>query len=483
MISLKIYLTLKSFSDQDLKKFEKFASSKFSNGRDLSGLVRVFRSLTANISERTTNKEFISLISEKLKLKYSVVSNRLSDLNKLVEYFLLLKISDIEKVKKNFLLLEFHVKEKNFNPFDSLFFELEDMILKNKYDFLSLENLSRLYESAAVKAFQTNNYQKYLEFNEKKNDYRIANFISDFLRSTVEIHQQDFYNKKTGSNYSIFENKIEFTEFINRFKNRDVKAYYLMQILYYNYMSFTNQDKISFYKKAKKMHKQGYKYFNAELNNFLYFMNINYCIHKINLNQAEFYNEVFQIINAKLKDNLFFELRDPNHNANSFRSYINIGLRLNKYKWVNDFIEKYEKYLPAKNRNDDRNLNKGKLMVCKGEYIKAFEFLNSVKKTNFFYYTDCSFLKIRAFFSLGKFNEALEETARLKSYISYHNDIPDFYYKKIVNHSKDSFMLIKYKTDSISSEDLHFYFSERKFPLVQDWILDTVKSIQLKKNN
>lgn len=478
MISLKIYLALSKFSDKELKKFEKFASSKFITGRDLSGIVKAIRSVSPKISLQTTNKEYISLISGKLKIKESVAVNRLSDLNKLVEFFLILNITGSNRVRKNTLLLEYYLNEKNYSSFENVFLEQENLLLNSNYSFNTLQNLARLYEDASHKYFETFEYDKYILFNQKKNYYSVADFIINFLRSSIEISQQNFYHKETVSGYSIFDSKIDIPGFIKKFKSVDVKAYYLMIILYKSYLSYLDPDKKEYYFETVKLHARNIKYFDDLLNNFLYLLNINYCIHKINLKQYEFYNEAFQLINAKLKENLYSELRIANHLSSSFRNYINIGLRLNKYKWVNDFIDRYEKYLPAKIRNDDRNLNKAKLNIHKKEYNKALEYLNFVKKTNIFHYTDSSYLKIRSYYFMNRHEEALEEITRLKSYINYHRDTPEFYLKKFSNHLRDSEMLVKYKINLISKQDMLFYFSERKFPPVPAWIDDIILSLK-----
>ncbi|MBL8007743.1 MAG: hypothetical protein JNJ56_09435 [Ignavibacteria bacterium] len=478
MISLKIYLALSKLSDKELKRFEKFASSKFINGRDLSGIVKAIRSVSPKVSLHTSNKEYISLISGKLKIKESVTVNRLSDLNKLVEFFLILNITGSNKVRKNSLLLEYYLNEKNYSSFESVFLEQEKLLLNSKYSFNSLHNLAQLYEDASRKYFETFEYDKYLLFNQKKNDYSVADFIINFLRSSIEICQQNFYHKETVSGYSVFDNKIDIPGFIKNFKSEDVKADFLMQILYNSYLSYVNPDKEEYYFKTVKLHAGSNKYFDDLLNNFLYLLNINYCIHKINLKKYEFYNEAFQLINSKLKENLYSELRIANHLSSSFRNYINVGLRLNKYKWVNDFIDKYEKYLPAKIRNDDRNLNKAKLHIHKKEFPKALEYLNSVKKTNIFQYTDSSFLKIRLYYFMNKHEEALEEITRLKSYINYHRETPEFYLSKLLNHLKDSDRIVKYSIGLISRQDLLYYYSKRKFPPIPAWIDEIIMNLK-----
>ena len=121
---------------------------------------------------------------------------------------------------------------------------------------------------------------------------------------------------------------------------------------------------------------------NRNENHHIYSLFITYCIDQTNLGKLEFYIELFKIIDEKLKDGYFDELKTPNIPVNNFRDYVIIGLRVNKTEWVKKFIKEYSVYLPVQYRQDDINLANGLIALEENMFEEAIAVLSKVKKKN-----------------------------------------------------------------------------------------------------
>ena len=146
---------------------------------------------------------------------------------------------------------------------------------------------------------------------------------------------------------------------------------------------------------------------------------------KQNKGSKKFQQELFDLYNEKLSQGLYSDLQNPIYVLNNFRDYVYIGLALKKYKWVEDFISKYSKELPAEFRDDEVNLSYAKLYIAYRHFEKSLSNLKEIRTVNYLLYLDSSVFKLCCYYELGKLEEAFLEIDKIRHYLRNHKEIPD----------------------------------------------------------
>lgn len=248
------------------------------------------------------------------------------------------------------------------------------------------------------------------------------------------------------------------------------------------YLSFRNfSDKVNFLK-ALRLHKEIKKTLSDSDNQFIYVMFITYCINQTHFNKPEFYKYLFTIINEKLRDGYFSELKENNFPVNNFRDYVFIGLRVGETEWVRDFIKNYSSLLPSRYRKDDVLIAESLIALNEQKFEDALSYLSKVKKKNYLHYTDSSFYKLRAFYELCYFDEALNEVDRIRKYLNTNSEIPSIFINKYSSYLKDIEVLIKYSEGKIDKDDFNLYFKESDLITGDNWVSKTVRKLMMLKD-
>lgn len=478
-ISIKLVQGLNLLSQAEFNKFVIFSSSKyFSEDRDYSKLLEALRKMHISGFKSHNNQTLINHLVEKLNMSKHTILNRMSELHKIYEKFAVNEYMNSNNDKKSFLLLNYYLNKKSSKLFEYVLNSYKSELRKEKIDTERIETEFLLTELSAIKDFKSAKFKLYNEQFSQKSEFQIYSFVLKLIKENIEFQQQKFTGNSAESGLSdLVIKSLPIDAILEKLKASGSEYHNIAMLLYEMYLSFRDFTKTEHFKAAKKIHLKIKSDLKRNENHFIYSLLITYCIDQTNLGRPEFYIELFKLIDEKLSDGYFDELKTPNIPVNNFRDYVIIGLRVNKIEWVKKFIKEYSVYLPVEYRQDDVNLANGLIALEENKFEEAIAALSKVKKKNYIHYLDSSFNMLRAYYKLNLFYDAFKEIDKIKEYFSRNKNIPSKIIKLNITLLKEFKLLLKYSERKSEYENLYLYCKNVNFSMKSKWLTGEVKKI------
>lgn len=481
IINNKLINLLKSLSSKEINEFKKFISSPFyTKGRNyLPFLIQLLKYDTGGFENINTHELFNKIYPGR-KFSNQTLKNRFSELYKLGEEFLVYLGLEKNTDKKNNLLLKMLLEKKLYNPFESRFKKTVKQLSDEKFDKNKVFNMS-LFIDLNTEFLKERNKMEIL-YNQYYNNsqFNLCYYFINLFEYGVEFSLQEYDNRKYATNIIVdFLKSLKINDLMNSFSQSDLYIFKFTAMYYYLYKAYENPDSEEYYFLSKKLFdevsseiKEGFK--TQILNNMIY-----YCIRKQNEGIKKFQYELFNLYNEKLNQGLFSDLREKVYLINGFRDYVYIGIAVKEYKWVDNFIKKYSKELPAKFKDDEIKLSYAKVFFSNSHYEKSLLSLVNIKTSNYLQYTDSSILKLCCYYELEKYEEAFLELDKLKHYIRNHKEIPEIHLDHISNFIVCYQKLIKIFTQPDKKEIGYLEKEINKSKLIskREWLLDKIGRI------
>lgn len=456
-INKKLLFLLKSFSDKELKEFKKLVSSPlYTERKNYVYIVNELVKMTGRDSRKFSLQEFYSKIYPGKRFSPQTVKNRLSELFKLAEEFLIYRNLNKRVIEKEKILLNEYLENKMISLFESKYKKTRRQLesLPDSEDkfrnisFLNGVNLSLLNQKTKLEKMYKQHYEHSI--------YSVCVFLIEIFEKGIDFIKQEYNGRKIESNVIVEMLKgLKIEELMISFRKSHLKICRVTGMHYYLYKAFENPNDEKNYFNAKKMFSEDINFFSSEYKDKIYKLMVEYCLIRQNSGIKNFQYELFDIYNEKLKQGLHSEFGAKEFPANSFRDYVFIGIELKKFKWVDSFITKYAKELPEEIRDDEVNLSHAKLHFALKNFDKTILFLNKIKGLNYLHYTDASVLKMCCHYENNRIEESFYEIDKFKHYLRNHKEIPDIHKEPNLNFVKIYQMLVSNKSKT-NCNDLGF---------------------------
>ncbi len=482
MTNTKLILLLNSFSIKEIKEFKKLVSSNFfSKGRNYISLLNQILKYRKKGFDKLNYRVLYSKVYPGKKFSIQTLNNRLSELFKLAEEFLIHKTLSENKTEKNKLLLIGYDKMRTDKLFVTQLKKSKqqiDMLPESDYRQLSiiaLENL-RINHSKKYKISECT-FREYFSHSQ----FLAGVFLKNLFTFGIEFIQQEQSNRKYESNLAVeILNRLKLDDdFINELEKTESNLYRLVVLMYCFYNSFKNPSSEKYYFEAKKIF-SGLKD-NIEKNELIdmYKLMTSYCILRINQGVKKFQNELFGLYIEKLKSDCYLD-GNKIFPVTTFRNYVLVGIKLKKIKWTEDFIKKYSHQLPEENREDEVNLSYSKLFFSNKDYEKSLQYLSGFKGLNYLHYCDSSILKLCTFYETEKYEEAFFEMDKFRHFIRNHKEIPKIHREYVLNFLKIYQILLKTKTGTGKDELINASELIKKIKPVsrEIWLLEKIEELK-----
>ena len=125
----------------------------------------------------------------------------------------------------------------------------------------------------------------------------------------------------------------------------------------------------------------------------------NYCIVKINKGEASsFLPQLFDIFKTLLKEKII--LKDNHISSQTYKNITTVGLQLQEYDWVENFIQNYTNYLPKAHRENALNYNLAKVYFFQKKYYQVIEQLREVEYKNLVYALGGKLMLLKTYYEL-----------------------------------------------------------------------------------
>lgn len=482
MVNFKIIQILSSFSFDDIFEFEKFVNSKYYSGeREYNKFFAHVLEVYSKGIQKMSNEVFIKHLKEKTGYSKITLLNRLSELYKICEMFLIAKEIEKDEQERKKLLMKIFSERNSEKLFEYTYNSVYKYTHQKKYNLWTSNILKEIYGPLYKFYFRNGEYGKFQDAYTKKLDYSIIDLLINVFQHLFEYNQQR-HNGYTPNTEIVDEliKKMDVESIVEIIRKQDSRAADIITIHYYIHIASQNVKDNESYFKARKIHKKNLGSYDRESNQFLYFIFLTYCINQTNLGKYDYYYELFELINEKLETGYYDELKEYNMPVNNFRDYIIIGMRVNKLEWVKNFIQNYYKLVPEVYRDDEYNIGMGIVTLEEKNYEKALGFLQKVKKKNYLHYLDSGIHSIRAYFFLEMIDEMITELDKMKQYMKHHGNIAPYTKKAVSEYLKNAAFLIKYKLGKKDLNELKFFFKDKKEAGYSRWIIRYVNNIAVK---
>jgi hypothetical protein len=366
---IQFYNTL---GKKEIKDFKKFADANYFNkGRDFKKILSIIH----KINHKNLNSgDFISLLSEELKISSRTIWNRLHELMNIAEKYIAIKEAEGETTRFDNITGRYYLNKASYNLFEQKYKANLKAYSKSKKGIETFYHFYEVLQSGGYYYIYSNQNEKYIKNLSDQVIYHSASFmINHYLHLTELLQLQNLTAKELSSIGLSFLTDDNVENFLTTLMKDHDELYHIVFFHYYIYKAFLNKKEDIFYTRAKDSFRKVYKILHNNYKTMLYQILINYCIERTNMNDREYYGELFELYNRKLEDGLFQDLQVGNFPINNFRDYVFVALQLGKIDWIRGFIEKYSPELPENIRKDEINLSYGIVYYHESDNKKALE--------------------------------------------------------------------------------------------------------------
>jgi hypothetical protein len=466
------FLTLyNSFTETEKIEFSKFIKTGLNGNK---------RNYSKILSSLIIDKNGIVEISETESSRTRW--NRLSELSLLADKFLIFKSKESDRFENKYLLLKEYDKRNLSSLYEhsykSLIKEIKKEHVKN-YDYNIIYKMDKIY----LNQFKTtSDPKKFVKKLTQSNNLRAGTYLIELLEQLIEMWNKraaGILNSKT-LDEEIFES-LDFEKILLLFsKNSGSKdvSYHIIKYLYLIYLSLISPKKNDNYNKAKRIFFRELKSISKEKRTKFYNYMMELILERANLGIKGAAEELFFILNKKLKEGLTDDIERKDLPVNKFRDYILTAIVLGKYKWANNFINKYGSLLHEDVRNDYVLLGKAFVTMHSGEFIICKELLSRIKMKNPFFHVDVSILKLKFLFELKNFDECYDELKRFNEYLRRERIIQDHLsvYAKAFCSAFSLLLKLNRNNNMNNLNDLQFLLSGKDL-IGKKWIIKKMKDM------
>ena len=204
---------------------------------------------------------------------------------------------------------------------------------------------------------------------------------------------------------------------------------------------------------------------------------LNYCIKKMNAGEAEFVREAFSLYQEWLERGLL-QVRgnlDPFH----FKNIVTIGLRLNEFDWIENFIHGFNQYLEERFRENAVTFNLAQLYFYRKNYLKVIQLLSKVEYDDMTYNLNSKTLLMASYYELDEIEALGSLLDTFRVYLNRNKELPTTRRKHYLN----TISIVRKLAKIIHGDDKEIEKLEKEVESTQgvvskNWILEKLAALK-----
>ncbi len=404
----RLIQTLKTFSKDEFRQFEKFAASPYFNN---------VRNYIPFLNE--LKKQHPAFESRNDSLKPENIYKKLypgKTFNKQVMWNL---VSQLEKLAMEFIL-QTALKNNKPQRFVMMFDELSKRNL-DKHIFKEIESAER-YVSTLKYGLDYFNTKWILENNKagywysvqgrqdksyegtvRSTEYLLLNFLAELSIQASDLHILNImYNTGDELKSAIdFVKSLDFKNLVETVKKNKNKYAAVINFYYNKIMCAVDEKEESYFFDMKKYFDKNYKQFDADEQSNTVISLANYCAHKMRLGDRKFLKILFEINKFRLEKEIG-AFQNGRINKALYHQIIRNALSLGEIKWAERFVSEYTTKLKREHQKTMNALAMGYICYAKKNYAESLEFLNKVEFIDIRDKLHVRILSAKAYYELNK---------------------------------------------------------------------------------
>ncbi|MBK9404492.1 MAG: hypothetical protein IPN57_08165 [Ignavibacteria bacterium] len=463
MLNTSVISVFKTFSRDEIKRFEEFLLSPYYNKKSV--LVNLFKIIKKHEPEYNSSllerKKIWNKLYRDKDFNYGVMKNLIYDLGKAADKFIELQNYESNEKLSGLILMQEQMErnlntafEKSFKAYNS---QLSEMKQDNEYFYYHYRILKMEREFTShldnAKAEKRIDEEKEIEFLTLFYLNECADIYNSLLVNGSYVNK-DFKN----------DNLNLFIDFMDRFDHgfKEITGCSLL-----NLKIILDKNNDSDYTRLKNIFINNSFKFSSSFNSNLGLTLMEYCNRSIMNGKTDFVKEMYEISLYVFENSLLMNDKGGYLNPNVFNQLVSTACSLKKFDWVKQFIKENIEKIHPEYRDKFYNFAFVTLNFKMKKYSEAMEYVSkmevksamdhvSVKRYQLMIYyesgyTDELYSLIEAFRSFISKNKKLTESVKLQAgnFIYFIRKFSDVKFRYFL---EDKITISKLESELIQSE-------------------------------
>jgi len=478
MLQSKLILMLQNLNKKEMTRFGEFLASPYHNKHpETLALSAHFQRIFPRFTEKNCER---SLIFKKVFGKETFNQKKLNLVFtytfRLLERFLIQEQLKENTTTADLLLLQKLRNKHLFNHFEKKLQQTQKTLAQdNIQDSQSFRLQFQLSNEADEFYTLQSKHQKDQSLQNKQENLDTF-FISEKLKDACEMFLR---NKLLKANYS-----IQLLEAVEKKVKDNLEKYSQIPsvAIYYQIYQMLVYDDAPYFHQLIPILEKYIHHFQLIEQRSIYDYAQNFCIARINEGDEIFLAELFKLYQAQLMTDLLLEkgyLLEWH-----YKNIVTVGLRLQEFDWVLEFIEDFKESLHPDVFQNAYRYNLAAYCYDTLQYQRVLDLLGQVEFKDIRYSLGAKSILLRTYYDLEEYTALESHSHAFKVYLNRNKLISDYRKKGFYHLIKFTERLAKLKEDLafISPQKTHHKLSkiqadiEASEPIFnKKWLLDKVK--------
>lgn len=215
-------------------------------------------------------------------------------------------------------------------------------------------------------------------------------------------------------------------EILKRIKEKGLLEVPAISVYYYCFRALTEPEETAHFHTLKEVLVSEAGKFPLNEVADIYLIAINICIKRYNEGQRDFLDDQFDLYKSGLKRGIF--LNNGRLSRFTYRNVVALGLVLNEFEWVEQFINDFRIYLEPKHRESMYSFNLARLEHHRKNYGAALHLLQQSEYRDLLLNLAAKALMLKVYFETDEYDaldshlDAMSRFIRRKNVIGYHRE-------------------------------------------------------------
>jgi hypothetical protein len=379
LLDTSLIAALRTFSHEELKRFEEFLISPYFNKK--KPVLKLFQCIRkfgpAFDSPRLERKKVWEALFKGKEFNYGVMKNLIYELGKLTDKFL--AVSHAEKnhfVQSNNLMRE-QLERGLYQSFEKGLRLARENIAHNGIDMyhyssqLKLDLLDEIYLS---QEFNSRHYRE-------EGTWKVIESLTKHYIISISERLYNYLNTSQYSSRKIEQEAVDaFLEYMQKRRkgNEDIvdlcRCYVILVLEPFNEENYSDFKNIT-----ERLYEVISKYFR----NKLFMARINFCNNMVMNGKQEYNKELFDVMKKFIYDGIYQGNTNDTLNQYNYAIAVSCACNEGEFEWAERFIEEFKDKLRPDFREQFYLYARITLNMKRKKYEEALELLTRVKQSNF----------------------------------------------------------------------------------------------------
>lgn len=409
MENSKLIELLQTFSKEEMRRFRDFAASPFFNkSEELAAFANYLEELSPGFPSRKISKEVVFLkLFPGQAFDARQMAYLMNYLLKLAEQFLAVQRYEEDETLVNCHILEQFVDRKLEKHYQFLFKRTSEALNeKQERDEMWFFHRYRLSKIAA---------DHFISLRIREFDPTLQ-MASDTLDDFYFFHKLKFACEMLNRQSILsVEYLLHFVEEVKEFLLRKEDKNPLIGIYLSIFLSLASPEEEKHFQVLMELIERHSASIDKKEMREIYLYAINFCARKIRNGQESYIPVVLKLYEEGIADRSLLEGNYLSHWT--YTNVVKLALRLERYAWIEDFIETYSPTLAPDFRRDAQHYNLAELFYHKKDFDRVLDHLSQLHFSDLHYHLGSRVILIKTYYEQDALEPLLSMLASFSVYL------------------------------------------------------------------